>query len=125
MFRKNMMRKHSGESLEEGSFADLGTMHFEDEEFTLAGAKSTVRVGEIFRFEDLHAMARYIYNGDIVLIDYTSISTDQIAIKRLSSELKNIANDTKGDVAGIAKNLIMITPSGIRIDRNKIRPGLL
>jgi hypothetical protein len=118
------MRKHSGDSLEEGSFVDLGTMHFEDEEYTLAGAKSTVRVGEIFRYEDLHAITKYVYNGDILVIDYTSISTDQLAVKRMSSELRNISNDTKGDVAGIAKNLIMITPSGVRIDRNKIRPGL-
>lgn len=104
---------------------DLGSMHFEDEQFTLSGAKSTVRVAELFRFEDLHSLARYAYNGDILVLDYTTMSTDPVAIRRLSNELKNIATDLKGDVAGIAKNLIMLTPGGVRIDRNKVRPNAL
>jgi SepF-like predicted cell division protein (DUF552 family) len=46
-----------------------------------------------------------------------------MAVKRMSIDLKNIAKDTGGDVAGIAKNLLAITPAGIRIDRQKIRPS--
>lgn len=123
MFRKGIMRKHSGDALEEGSFLDLGAMHFEDEAFALSGAKSTVRVAEIFRFEDLHQLTKFVYNGDILLLDYTSIANDQVAMKRLSTELANISRDTRGDVAGIAKNILAIVPGGMRIDRNKIRPG--
>ncbi len=124
MFRKGLMRKHSGETLEEGSFLDLGTMHFDDEDFILSGAKSTVRVAELFRFEDLHSFAKYAYNGDILILDYTTIATDQVAMRRLGTELKNIATDLKGDVAGVAKNMLMLTPSGVRIDRNKLRPNM-
>ena len=63
-------------------------------------------------------------HGDVVIIDYTSISNDQNAVRRMSVELKNVAKDTGGDVAGIAKNLLALTPAGIRIDRNKIRASL-
>ena len=98
-------------------------MQFEDEAGALAGARGTVRLAEILRFEDLHEVTKLAYQVDIVLLDYTSIANDQIAVKRMSVDLKNVAKDTGGDVAGIAKNLLAVTPTGIRIDRTKIRPS--
>ncbi len=122
--RKGILRRHHGaDTLEEGTFLDLGTMPFEDEAAGLAGAKSNVRLVEILRFEDLHHATKLAYQGDIVVIDYTSIANDQVAVRRMSLDLKNVAKDTGGDVAGIAKNLLALTPAGIRIDRQKIRPS--
>jgi uncharacterized protein len=118
-----LRRHHSSDTLEEGSFLDLGSMQFEDEAGALAGNKGNVRLAEILRFEDVHEISKLAYQGDIVILDYTSIANDSIAMKRLSIDLKNVAKDTGGDVAGIAKNLIAITPAGIRIDRQKIRPS--
>ncbi|MGB6500191.1 MAG: cell division protein SepF [Thermoplasmata archaeon] len=124
MKKSGILRRHHGtDTLEEGSFVDLGAMQFEDEAAGLAGAKGTVRLAEILRFDDLHQISKFAYQGDIVLLDYTSIANDQIAVKRMSIDLKNVTKDTGGDVAGIAKNLLCITPAGIRIDRNKIRPS--
>jgi len=124
MTKSGILRRHHGaDTLEEGSFLDLGTMQFEDEAGALAGNRGAVRMAEILRFEDLHAVTKLAYAGDIVILDYTSIANDQIAVKRMSIDLKNVAKDTGGDVAGIAKNLLAITPAGIRIDRQKIRPS--
>ncbi|HTP54750.1 MAG TPA: cell division protein SepF [Thermoplasmata archaeon] len=124
MKKSGILRRHHGtDTLEEGSFVDLGSMQFEDEAAGLAGAKGTVRLAEILRFDDLHQISKFAYQGDIVLLDYTSIANDQIAVKRMSIDLKNVTKDTGGDVAGIAKNLLCITPAGIRIDRQKIRPS--
>ena len=125
MKRSGILRRHHGsETLEEGSFIDLGTMQFDDEQDRLGGARSTIRMAEILRFDDLHQASKLAYQGDIVLIDYTSICNDQNAVRRMSIDLKNIAKDTGGDVAGIAKNLLALTPAGVRIDRNKIRSTL-
>jgi SepF-like predicted cell division protein (DUF552 family) len=125
MKRSGILRRHHGsETLEEGAFIDLGTMQFDDEQERLGGAKSTIRMAEILRFDDLHNATKLAYQGDIVLIDYTSICNDQNAVRRMSIDLKNIAKDTGGDVAGIAKNLLALTPAGVRIDRNKIRSTL-
>jgi len=118
-----LRRHHGSDTLEEGSFLDLGSMQFEDEAGALVGTKGTVRLAEILRFEDLHQITKLAYQGDIVLLDYTSIANDQMAVKRMSIDLKNVAKDTGGDVAGIARNLLAITPAGIRIDRTKIRPS--
>ena len=122
--RNSILRRHHGsETLEEGSFLDLGSIQFEDEAGALAGNKGTIRMAEILRFEDLHAVTKLAYQGDIVIVDYTSISNDQNAVRRMSMDLKNVAKDTGGDVAGIAKNLLALTPAGIRIDRQKLRPS--
>jgi SepF-like predicted cell division protein (DUF552 family) len=125
MKRSGILRRHHGsDTLEEGAFLDLGAMQFEDEADGLAGAKATIRMAEILRFEDLHTVSKLAYQGDILILDYTSISNDQTAVRRMSIDLKNIAKDTGGDVAGIAKNLLALTPAGIRIDRQKLRSNL-
>ncbi|HTT34838.1 MAG TPA: cell division protein SepF [Thermoplasmata archaeon] len=124
MSRRGILRRHHGaETLEEGSFLDLGAMQFDDEAGTLAGNRGTIRMAEILRFDDLHQATKLAYNGDIVILDYTSIGNDANAVRRMSLDLKNVVRDTGGDVAGIAKNLVALTPAGIRIDRQKIRPS--
>jgi SepF-like predicted cell division protein (DUF552 family) len=121
--KRGILRRHHGaDTLEEGAFLDLGTMQFDDE--GLAGARCTIRMAEIMRLDDLRAATKLAYQGDIVIIDYTSIANDQNSVRRMSVELKNVAKDTSGDVAGIAKNLLALTPAGVRIDRQKIRANL-
>ncbi len=120
--KRGILRRHHGdETLEEGSFLDLGAMGFE-EEAGLAGARSVVRLAEIVRFDDLHEATKLVYQGDIVFLDYTSIANDQVAVRRMSIDLKNVAKDVGGDVCGVSKNLLIVTPHGIRVDRQKIRP---
>lgn len=124
MGKRGLLRRHHGsDTLEEGTFLDLGAMQFDDEAAGLAGTKGTVRMAELIRFEDIHNVTKLAYSGDIVVVDYTSISNDQVAVRRMSLELKNVVKDTGGDVAGIAKNLLALTPAGMRIDRQKIRPN--
>ena len=124
MSKRGILRRHHGaDTLEEGTFLDLGAMQFEDEASGLAGNRGTIRMAEILRFDDLHNATKLAYSGDIVIIDYTSIANDQNSVRRMSIDLKNVAKDTGGDVAGIAKNLLALTPAGIRIDRQKIRPS--
>ncbi len=120
--KRGILRRHHGdETLEEGSFLDLGAMGFE-EEAGLAGARSVVRLAEIVRFDDLHEATKLVYQGDIVFLDYTSIANDQVAVRRMSIDLKNVAKDVGGDVCGVSKNLLVVTPHGVRVDRQKIRP---
>jgi SepF-like predicted cell division protein (DUF552 family) len=95
-------------------FDDEGIIDSED-------AKTVVKVGEMFRYEDLSNLTNHVYSGNILILDYTSIANDDLTMKRLTAELKNVSRDVGGDVAGVGKNLLMITPRGIRIDRNKIR----
>ena len=107
--------------VETESYIDLSDMTFEDE--AGADAQMLIKVAEIYRYEDLGSITSHVYNGNAVLLDITSISNDDLTLKRVTSDLKNVMRDVNGDVAGVGKNLLMITPTGIRIDRNKVRGG--
>jgi uncharacterized protein len=92
------------------------------EDNPLAG-NGMIKVAEVYRFEDVTAVSQPVYNGNIVLIDYSPIENDQQTLKKITNELKNIARDTGGDVAAIGNNLIVVAPNGIKIDRHKIKGG--
>ncbi len=80
-----------------------------------------VRVAEVYRYEDVRKLSDIVYNGDILMIDYSSIANDDLTLRRIISELKNIARDVNGDVAGVGKNLLVVTPTGMKISRKKIK----
>jgi SepF-like predicted cell division protein (DUF552 family) len=112
------------ETMAAEQYIDLTEMVFEEEGLSgVEGAKTVVKVGELFRYEDLSTLTAQVYAGNIVVVDYTSIANDDLTMKRITSELKNVSRDVDGDVAGVGKNLLMITPQGVKIDRNKIKGG--
>lgn len=119
---KKPLRKGKEEvtPVETDQYIDLGAMFFPDEG-ALTG--SSVKVAEIYRYEDVSALSQPVYDGNVVLIDYSNMANDQTELKRVTNELKNVARDTNGDVAAIGNNLIVVTPNGMRIDRHKIKGG--
>jgi SepF-like predicted cell division protein (DUF552 family) len=119
---KKPMRKGKDEvtPVETDQYIDLGALYIQ-EETGLSGC--SVKIAEIYRYEDVSKVSQPVYNGDIVLIDYTNMANDTNDLKRVTNELKNVARDTGGDVAAIGNNLIVVTPSGIRVDRHKLKGG--
>jgi len=123
-FIKKGFRKtaEGGVAAEASSYIDLGELALEEEGIALGEpVEHLVRVAEIYRYEDVGDLTTHVYNGSILLVDFSAIGNDELAVKRVTAELKNCARDCGGDVAVVAKNLLMATPSGIKIDRNKIK----
>ena len=113
--------KEEIQTVETDQYIDLGQLSF-DETNPLQG-KGMVKVAEIYRYEDLSAVTQPVYNGNILLVDYSALSNDSLTLKRITNELKAVARDTNGDVAAIGKNIIVVTPNGIKVDRQKIKGG--
>ncbi len=117
-------KTHFGRKADAGSrseqYIDLGTMVFDDEVMS-SHSGSTIKVAEIYRYEDVKGLVKYLYEGHNIIIDYSSLSNDDTAMKRITAELVSVAEDTNGDLAGIGNNLLLVTTNGIRIDRSKIR----
>jgi len=84
-------------------------------------AKMFVKVAEIQSYDDVKELANYIYEGNLLILDVTPISIDDIELERIINELRRITQDIDGDIAGMNKNHIIVTPSGVKIDRRKIR----
>src|SRR5213594_727899 len=125
-FIKKPLRKlvEGGSAAESDAYIDLGELTFEDSSPLGQVAQHWVRVAEVYRYEDLGDLTTHIYNGDLLLIDYTTLANDELALKRITADLKNVAQDTGGDVAGVGKNWLLATPAGVKIDRNKIKGSL-
>lgn len=114
----------SKQAISAEQYIDLTDMVFEDENVMGSeGARTIVKVGELFRYDDLSTLTKEVYQDNIVIVDFTSIANDDLTMKRVTAELKSVARDVDGDVAGVGKNLLMVTPRGIKIDRNKIKGG--
>jgi len=93
----------------------------ESETSTLTDAKMHVAVGEIQRYEDIKAISDYVYGGNVLILDFSQIAGEEVILKRITTELKKMAKDIGGDIAGIGNNQMIISPSGVKVDRRKIR----
>ncbi|MFP4170683.1 MAG: cell division protein SepF [Methanomassiliicoccales archaeon] len=122
LFKKPFARsKEDVQTVETDQYIDLGQLHFEEE--NPLGGKGMVKVAELYRYEDVSTISQPVYNGNILLVDYSAVSNDSLTLKRITSELKAVARDTNGDVAAVGKNFIVVTPNGIKVDRHKLKGG--
>lgn len=117
-FAKN---REDVQAVETDQYIDLGAMYFEEE--ASAAGKGMVKLAEIYRYEDLSDLTQPVYEGNVLILDYANIANDNDTLRRITSELKAVARDTNGDVAAIGHDLIVVTPRGFKIDRNKMRGG--
>lgn len=85
------------------------------------GANMFVRVGEIQRYEDLKEFADYVYGGNVLILDFGPIAEEEVILKRITNELKKLADEVNGDVAGIGNNMMIVSPSAVKIERRKMR----
>lgn len=86
------------------------------------GAAATyVRVAEIRSLDDLKHLASYVYDGNMLILDFKSVQEDEILLRRLTNDLRKIAQDTGGDIAGLGAHHILLTPTGIKVDRRKVQ----
>ncbi len=102
-------------------YIDLGEMFMEGEEIGAFPAKMNVKVAELHRYEDLGDLTSQVYGGNILLLDFTPIAKDTLTLRRITNELRAVSRDVGGDLAGVSKNLLIVTPEGVRIDRTKIK----
>jgi hypothetical protein len=82
-----------------------------------------LRFADLAKVEMLPEIKQEIYSGRILLVDISGIKRDKDAMDKALGELKKAVDDISGDIAGIGDDLIVIVPSGIRIDREKIIGG--
>lgn len=117
-----MLKRLMGEEpkASKADFVDLGEYHVT----TTAKEEPTtalVKVAEVQRYEDIADLAEEVYGGHILVLDIKNVAKDEFQLRRVTAELKKVATDVGGDVAGIGEGLICVTPTGIKVDRQKLR----
>jgi len=101
-------------------YVDLEKYVYSSEDQT-APAKMHVRVGEIQRYEDLKEFTDYIYGGNLLILDFSPIAEEEVILKRITADLKKLTGEINGDIAGIGNNLMIVSPSDVKIERRKLR----
>src|SRR2546428_13927321 len=93
-FIKKPFRRLS-EGAEADTYIDLGELNFEGEGGALGEPVEHLdKVAEVYRYEDIADLTTHVYNGNILLIDYTSLASADLALKRITAELKRAARDS-------------------------------
>jgi SepF-like predicted cell division protein (DUF552 family) len=80
-----------------------------------------IKVAEVTGINEIPEIRRQVYNGNIVIVDIAFIKHDKWTYERVLKDLKQLAVDVKGDIVGLGEDYIIVTPTGIRVDRTKIR----
>ena len=88
---------------------------------TPSGAKMYVRVGEIQRYEDLKEFVDYVYGGNVLILDFSQIADEEVILKRITKDIKKMVTEINGDIAGIGNNLMIVSPSDVKVERRKLR----
>lgn len=115
--KKRSSRKVDSLMVEPMCFIDLGSMDMEVD----GEADVRIKVADVRRFEDLSAISSQVYNGNIMLVDFASVVHNKEAVDTIMAELRNVAGDCNGDVVIVGKEMVVVSPSGMRISRQRIQ----
>jgi SepF-like predicted cell division protein (DUF552 family) len=102
-------------------FIDLGD--YSKKKMTGRGRGLEIRVAEIDSYENIRELSNFVYEGNILILDFSPIMNDDLSMKRIITELKRLVEDVDGDLAGISKNMLLVAPKSVTIDRRKVRRG--
>ncbi len=116
-FRKKTVIRADRPPKEPRKYIDLNEYQFTDE----PGAGTAVKIGELIKFEEVPQFNEIVLNGDVLILDYGAVQSDELQLRRIVSELKRSAGDNGGDVVALGNKYLVVTPRGMKIDRNKIR----
>lgn len=82
-----------------------------------------VKVAEITGINEISEIRRQVYEGNAVVADVAFLKHDKLTMDRILKDLRQLAEDINGDVVGLGEEYVIITPTGVKVDRSKIRGG--
>jgi len=116
-FMDKLLGKSERLSVEEYEELDLG----EYESEIVEEAETLIKVAEVTGLNEVPEIRRQIYEGNIVIADIAFLRHDKLTLDRILKDLRQLAEDVNGDIVGLGEDYVVITPTGIKVDRNKIQ----
>lgn len=118
--KKKLENSEEEQKGEARKFIDLNDLKFPNDD-VFDGPIRSIKVAEVYRYEDVLKAEEFVYNGNILLLDFKQILNDDLLMRRIIDEIKSVSRDVEGDVAKISDNIIAMTPKGISIDRARVK----
>ena len=107
-------RRDTNDYIDLGEYVQENTSHD-------GAAAMYVRVADLAKLDEVKAYVDYLYKGNMLILDFGGIADDEVTLRRATNEFKSAVTDCGGDIAGFGKNLLILTPTGVKIDRQKLR----
>lgn len=99
---------------------DYVELDLDDFDTEVPDSGTGVHVARLGSKQDVIVIKDAIYDGDIVVADITRHSTNDRTMEHITDELKQVANEVGGDIVQKDDDQLIITPSGMRISREKL-----
>ncbi len=80
-----------------------------------------IRVAELSGLDLLPELKKQVYEGHVVMVDVSPAKHDKLLFDRAIKDLKQVVSDVHGDIAMIKEDQVIVTPRGVRIDRQKLK----
>lgn len=120
--RRNPARRESRRAGEPRKFIDLNDLPLSTES---KDVKTTVKVAEVYRYEDVRLIRDMVDDGDFVIADLSLIDRDESLFNNVVGELGRIGKEFGGDAGRLGKTLVIVTPKGVAIEKQKVRSKIL
>lgn len=99
---------------------DYVELDLEDVADATADADTRVRIAEIDGHAATMDIKDAVYDGDLVIADMTRLRTSDQTADHIIEELRQVADEVDGDIVQKGEDQIIVTPAGVRIDREKL-----
>lgn len=119
-FLDKLIGTGSKETSDVEEYQELDLSEFEDSLLAETGGMS-IRIAELTGLEVLNELKKQVYDGNILIIDVVPSKHDKMLFDRVVRSLKQVAIDVNGDIAMIKDEQVIVTPGGVRINRQKIK----
>jgi SepF-like predicted cell division protein (DUF552 family) len=85
-----------------------------------AEAAMRTHIAEIDGQQDVIAIKDAVYDGDIVIADITRLRTEDRTVEHIVDELRQVSKEVDGDIVQKGDDQLIITPTGVKISREKL-----
>jgi SepF-like predicted cell division protein (DUF552 family) len=99
---------------------DYVELDIDDFDTARGDAGMEIRIAEIAGQRDIIDIKDAVYDGDLVIADITRHSTSDSTIEHVIDELRQVAREVDGDIVQKGDDQLIVTPSGVRISREKL-----
>jgi len=119
-FLDKLIGTGSKETTSVEEYQELDLSEFEDSLLEENGGMA-VRIAELTGLEVLNELKKQVYDGNVLIIDVVPSKNDKMLFDRVVKSLKQVAIDVNGDIAMVKDEQVIVTPGGVRINRQKIK----
>ena len=120
--RKNQAKNETRRPGEPRRFIDLNDLHLSPEG---PEVNTTVKVAEVYRYEDVFMIREFVHDGNFVIVDCSKILREEGLFRNVVEELRHLGKESGGDIARLGESLVIVTPKGVAIDKQKVRGSLI